>query len=377
MSRSHLWAIILISCGPRPAEDDLQLPPPGALTLEVSELVPGELASWTAGGLYRGERVTFLMSPAGMGQGPCHPQGSPCVDLRGPVRVIGEAYADRAGVARLQIRVPSNVQPGIRPAFQAVTVANRGATASAKSPPVAVEVLAADTGLWLDTSSPPPLVPEYFGFNAGFAHEAVADIARPYVYEGAQREPFMVFTLATADWLRGTANDESCVILVDQPGTHPRAAWATEVNGYPFGVDFQVTPQSAFTSNCTTVFDVDNAYLVDFLTRIGTACTWGFGVTPDMDQDLEAALGTQADQYRGGYISFNQCSLFSEPGIDVALTHGFEVDANWEFDGTAAPLDANDMLVTLQVGAPGAQTTVTRLADGYFEITGYIFYSLH
>jgi hypothetical protein len=391
MLRSHLWAIIFISCGSPSSEGepgwglqpwssgsylpDPELPPPGALTLEVSELIPGQLASWTAGGLYAGEKATFLMSPAGMGRGPCHPQGSPCVDLRAPIRVLGEAYANPAGVATLQFRVPSYVPVGVRPAFQAVTVVNHGATASAKSPPVAVQVIAPDTGVMQDTSVPQPLLPEYFGFRAVFAHEAVADIARPYVYEGADREPFIEFTLATADWLQGNTADGACAIVVDQPGTFPRAGWAAEIDGYAFGVDFQVTQQSVWTSNCTTVFDVDDTYLSDFISNIGMACTWGFAVTPDIHTDIAQMI--QVDQFRGGYISFNQCSQFAEDGIDYALTQGFEVDANWELFANADPLTANEMLVSMQVGAPGATTTVTRLADGYFDIRGYLFYSLN
>lgn len=119
---------------------ETSLPPPGPLTLDVSPLSPGQQGTWTAGGLYVGEKVTFLVSPVGLGQGPCHPQGAPCVDLRLPVRVLGVAYADATGTATFTTRVPAAAPLGLRPAFQAVTVRNDGATANAKSPPIATRL---------------------------------------------------------------------------------------------------------------------------------------------------------------------------------------------------------------------------------------------
>ncbi|HMV65703.1 MAG TPA: hypothetical protein PKA64_02540 [Myxococcota bacterium] len=242
------------------------------------------------------------------------------------------------------------------------------------------------------------LLPEYYGFTAGFAHESVTDIARPYLFDGEESEPFMIFTLATEAWLQGNSDDESCVIYVDQPGTFPRAGWATEAEGYLFGVDFEVTEESSFSTNCMDVFDVDQQYVIDFLVNIGMACRWGFAVTPELDGDLEDALGANASDYRGGYVSFNECEEFEEAGIDVGLTAGYELDEDWELFQDADNISADDMLVTVELPdpvdtdvndtdandtdtmdtdtPPAAVTTALRLADGYFEIQTFIFYGL-
>lgn len=133
-----LSMLLLLSC----ATDDPggMLPPPGDPDLYVPPLVPGETATLEASGLFVGEKAYFLLSTRGLGNGPCHPSGAPCVDLRAPLTVLGVGFADAQGVARLNVPVPATVPLGTPVALQALTVANDGATSSTVSPPVATSV---------------------------------------------------------------------------------------------------------------------------------------------------------------------------------------------------------------------------------------------
>lgn len=130
--RTALCLLLLTSCA---IEDDaLPLPPPGSsITLAVDALIPGETSTASIGGLFVNERAYLLLSLRGPGSGPCHPNGSPCVDIRGPVTVLGQGTADMAGVVTIDVPVPQGAPAGIAVSMQALTVQNAGATSSTVS----------------------------------------------------------------------------------------------------------------------------------------------------------------------------------------------------------------------------------------------------
>jgi hypothetical protein len=84
-----------------------------ALSLGQSDLHQGQPATWTVTGAVPGETVHFALSLAGVGPGPCRPQlGGLCLDLLPPVRFLGSAVADGAGVAQLTVTVPDSAPEG-------------------------------------------------------------------------------------------------------------------------------------------------------------------------------------------------------------------------------------------------------------------------
>jgi hypothetical protein len=136
---NRLLLLSLLACGTEPERGPWA--PPAPPTLTVGDLARGSATTLRADGLFPGEKVTFLVSVGGLGPGPCHPSGAPCVDLQGPVTLLGTRFADANGVAGLTLTVPDTVPVGARPAFQAITVLNDGASASTVSNAVVAEVL--------------------------------------------------------------------------------------------------------------------------------------------------------------------------------------------------------------------------------------------
>lgn len=96
-------------------------------------LAPGAEALLEVVGVEAGERVHFLASRAGIGDGPCPPAlGGLCLDLLEPVPV-GSATADADGVAVLSLPVPAEAPPGARVTWQAVVRRGQDGGESARS----------------------------------------------------------------------------------------------------------------------------------------------------------------------------------------------------------------------------------------------------
>lgn len=83
---------------------------PPVLTQTV--FVRGSNATMTVTGALSGEIVFFLYGTNGVGPGTCAPQlGGLCLDLNGPIQIVGQAVADDTGTASLTARVPINAPP--------------------------------------------------------------------------------------------------------------------------------------------------------------------------------------------------------------------------------------------------------------------------
>ncbi|KAA3605222.1 MAG: calcium-binding protein [Planctomycetota bacterium] len=74
--------------------------------LTQSTFQRGQPAWLRTGSALPGETVWFYYSLAGLGLGPCHSQGSPCLDILDPVVMFGQATADSSGNATLNLTVP-------------------------------------------------------------------------------------------------------------------------------------------------------------------------------------------------------------------------------------------------------------------------------
>jgi cysteine-rich repeat protein len=116
------------------------LPPPSAqpeLSLTVSRVQAATTLSMTVGGLSAGESVYLLRGSSSASPGLCPGvAGGMCLELAGPVTVMGTAIADGAGVARLQLTLPASVPAGLEVWFQAAAVRGSGGSASVRSPAV-------------------------------------------------------------------------------------------------------------------------------------------------------------------------------------------------------------------------------------------------
>jgi len=113
------------------------LPPPGVdLFLDVTDVIPGQQATFTAYDADPGETVFFVRSTAGTGNpGACPgPLGGTCLDLNGPVVVAGNAVADAQGVATFSFTVPASAPAGLTAWFEAA--APRGGVGAVTSNPV-------------------------------------------------------------------------------------------------------------------------------------------------------------------------------------------------------------------------------------------------
>ena len=117
-----------------------ELPPPPAqpeLSLEVSRVQAATTLTITVGGLNAGESTYILRSSSSASPGLCPGvAGGMCLELAGPVTVMGTAIADGLGVARLQLTLPASVPAGLEVWFQAAAVRGSGGSASVRSPAV-------------------------------------------------------------------------------------------------------------------------------------------------------------------------------------------------------------------------------------------------
>lgn len=89
-----------------------EVAPPAPLELAVSQLVRGQPARVTSRSVSAGQRIVWAVSPTGQGRSCLPALGGACFDLAGPVTVIGDAAAGRAGWATLTFRVPQAVPNG-------------------------------------------------------------------------------------------------------------------------------------------------------------------------------------------------------------------------------------------------------------------------
>ncbi len=98
-----------------------------------TELIPGNTATFAVSNVAPGERVWFLYSLAGEGEGPSVPRlGGLSLDLMAPVEILGVSEADETGIATLDALVPPGAPP-IQVWFQAVIPRGSGGVSSVKS----------------------------------------------------------------------------------------------------------------------------------------------------------------------------------------------------------------------------------------------------
>ncbi len=107
-----------------------------ALILDQSSLIRGQTATLEVTGAEQGERVFFVYSLQGEGDGPAFPiLGGMSLDILSPVELIGDAFADASGTATLQVPIPGGA-PLIDVSTQAVIRRGQGGILSAKSNPI-------------------------------------------------------------------------------------------------------------------------------------------------------------------------------------------------------------------------------------------------
>lgn len=131
----RLMLLWLVACNPAPIDGmlgdpehdgvtalvaDDPLPPP--MTLQVSNMVPGQVAVFTTSGAPAGQRVYFLFGPNTGTTCPPALAGA-CLGITRPT-VLGSSIAGRNGVATLSITVPATVPTGTVAWFQAGTLPN-------------------------------------------------------------------------------------------------------------------------------------------------------------------------------------------------------------------------------------------------------------
>lgn len=139
---------LLVACTSVPVEDleqaityeqaTEQAAPPGvALSLDVSALNAGGIATMNVADADPGEQVFLLRSLNGMGNGPCPPAlNGMCVDLTPGIAIMGPITASAAGTGTLSATLPGTVPFGTNVCLQAVAIRSAGAGGSVKSPVV-------------------------------------------------------------------------------------------------------------------------------------------------------------------------------------------------------------------------------------------------
>lgn len=109
--------------------------------LSHTALARGQRATFDILHAGRGERVYFLYSPTGLGDGPSiGGLGGLALDILNPVNVIGTATANAQGHASLAITIPPNAPP-IAVTLQAVIRRGPGGADSVKSNTVSTAIL--------------------------------------------------------------------------------------------------------------------------------------------------------------------------------------------------------------------------------------------
>lgn len=103
------------------------------LSLGVGPIAAGAAASLQVSGALAGEAITFYRStrPIVLGSGYATPSfGATVLDIQAPIKQLGAAVADAAGVAILNLSIPLNAPVGMLLAVQAVALRSPDAAAS-------------------------------------------------------------------------------------------------------------------------------------------------------------------------------------------------------------------------------------------------------
>jgi hypothetical protein len=105
----------------------------GITLRNLTDLVPGSIASFNVVNVAPGEMVGFLYSLTGEGEGPSVPRlGGMNLDILDPVELLGITTADESGNAILEVMIPSGA-PSVQVWFQAVIPRGPGGESSVKS----------------------------------------------------------------------------------------------------------------------------------------------------------------------------------------------------------------------------------------------------
>lgn len=103
-----------------PLSDPMTRPPPVALGLDVSPLIPGETALFEISGALPGEEIWLLRGRTDE-PGPCiEALDGLCLDVSRP-RILGTSVADDDGAALFEVLVPETAPLGFVGLFQAVS----------------------------------------------------------------------------------------------------------------------------------------------------------------------------------------------------------------------------------------------------------------
>jgi hypothetical protein len=115
----HLWLSLSLGCHPEdPGTGAPTVPDPepswpfSEPQLEGDEILPGNDCGLSLKAAPEGAQIEFLMSRAGMGQGPCDEQSGACASILEPV-AVGTATADARGRATLAVPFPEDEPPDI------------------------------------------------------------------------------------------------------------------------------------------------------------------------------------------------------------------------------------------------------------------------
>jgi hypothetical protein len=118
------------------SNDSFTVLPEFALLLTQTPLVRGQMATLQVTGAGQGERVFFIYSLQGEGDGPQIPVlGGMSLDILMPFDLVGQAFADDSGTATIQVPIPARA-PLIDVSTQAVIRRGQGGILSVKSNPV-------------------------------------------------------------------------------------------------------------------------------------------------------------------------------------------------------------------------------------------------
>lgn len=142
---------------------------PPTLTLDgPAYLEPGATITVSVDGLVQGERAYLGASLVGQGPGPClAAAGGLCLNIRGPVRLIGQAVAGPLGIARVTFVMPA-LPYGTRVSMQGVVIRGPGGALSAYAAPLTLPVaVLPPEGLTVPTWTPMPFADD--GYRDGCA----------------------------------------------------------------------------------------------------------------------------------------------------------------------------------------------------------------
>lgn len=159
--RLLLPLLVLAACHTEGSESSLPLeaaPPPSFVLSAAPTVAPGGTVQLTVTGtLGEDERVRFLISPSGVGPGPCPASiGGLCLDLT-TVLVRGSDLVDANGQASFNLVLPGSLPEGREIGFQAVVVRGVNGSESVKSNPLTVTVqsVAASGEITFDATGAP------------------------------------------------------------------------------------------------------------------------------------------------------------------------------------------------------------------------------